>query len=143
MALFGAETFDHGQAALAVLLDLIGLRVSEACATDIEDLGLERGHRRLRIMGKGAKPVVIPLVPRTARTIHLAVGERSSGSILRRSDGQRLDRRTAGPPDRRSLGALDRSAGSARPCPSAHRRQGLDRHAADVLVVLVAFVAGG
>ena len=95
MALFGAETCDHGHAALAVLLELIGLRVSEACATDIEDLGLERGHRRLRIMGKGAKPVVIPLVPRTARTIHLAVGERSSGSILRRSDVQRLDRRAA------------------------------------------------
>ena len=29
-------------------------------------LGLERGHRDLRIVGKGNKPAVIPLVPRTA-----------------------------------------------------------------------------
>ena len=92
---FGAEAFDHDRAAHAVLIGLNGLRVSEACATDIEDLGLERGHRTLRITGKGAKPAVIPLVPRTARTVDLAVGERSSGPILRRADGQRLDRRTA------------------------------------------------
>jgi integrase/recombinase XerD len=69
--------------------------VSEACATNIEDLGLERGHRTLRIVGKGNKPAVIPLVPRTARTIDLAIGERNQRPILRRSDGQRLDRRTA------------------------------------------------
>lgn len=36
-----------------------------------------------------------PIVPRTARTIDLAVGERCEGLILRRRDGQRLDRRTA------------------------------------------------
>lgn len=70
-------------------------RVSEACATNVEDLGLERGHRTLRILGKGNKPATVPLVPRTARTIDLAVGERHGGPILRRRDGQRLDRRTA------------------------------------------------
>jgi site-specific recombinase XerD len=53
------------------------------------------GHRTLHIVGKGNKPAVIPLVPRTARTIELAIGERTDGSILRRHDGQRLDRRTA------------------------------------------------
>ena len=37
----------------------------------------------------------MPLVPRTARTIDLAVGERHEGSILRRRDGHRLDRRPA------------------------------------------------
>lgn len=72
-----------------------GLRVSEACATNVEDLGIERGHRTLRILGKGHKPATIPLVPRTARTIDLAVGERHEGPILRRRDGLRLDRRTA------------------------------------------------
>ena len=81
--------------ALAVLLGLNGLRVSEACATNIEDLGFERGHRTLQIMGKGTKPATTPLVPRTARTIDLANGERVEGPILRRQDGQRLDRRTA------------------------------------------------
>jgi integrase/recombinase XerD len=46
-------------------------------------------------MGKGNKPATVPLVPRTAPTIDLAVGERHAGPILRRRDGQRLDRRTA------------------------------------------------
>ena len=93
--LFTAEQYDHHHAALAVLLGLNGLRVSEACAATIEDLGLERGHRTLRIIGKGNKPATIPLVPRTARTIDLAVGERFDGPVLQRRAGQRLDRRTA------------------------------------------------
>jgi integrase/recombinase XerD len=93
--LFTAERFDHAHAALAVLLGLNGLRVTEACDTNIEDLAIERGHRILRIVGKGNKPALIPLVPRTARTVDLAVGERQQGPILLRHDGQRLDRRTA------------------------------------------------
>jgi integrase/recombinase XerD len=93
--LFTAERFDHDHAALAVLLGLNGLRVSEACATNVEDLAFERGHRTLRIIGKGNKPALVPLVPRAARTIDLAVGERHGGPILRRADGQRLERRTA------------------------------------------------
>jgi hypothetical protein len=40
--LFTAEQYDRAHAALAVLLGLNGLRVSEACATNIEDLGIER-----------------------------------------------------------------------------------------------------
>jgi integrase/recombinase XerD len=93
--LFTAERFDHDHAALAVLLGLNGLRISEACGTNIKDLALRRGHRTLRILGKGNEPATIPLVPHTARTIDLAVGERHEGPILRRKDGQRLDRRTA------------------------------------------------
>ena len=93
--LFTAERFDQDHAALAVLLGLNGLRVSDACGTNIEDLAFDRGHRTLRIMGKGNKPAVIPLVPRAARTIDMVIGERSDGPILRRQDGSRLDRRTA------------------------------------------------
>jgi site-specific recombinase XerD len=93
--LFTAERYDRAHAALAVLLGLNGLRVSEACGTNIEDLGFERGHRTLGILGKGNKPATIPLVPRTARTIDLAIGDRCEGPILQRRDGQRLDRRTA------------------------------------------------
>src|SRR5207248_8378652 len=52
-------------------------------------------HRTLRILGKVNKPTTIPAVPRTARTIDLAVGERNEGPILCRRDGKRLDRRTA------------------------------------------------
>jgi integrase/recombinase XerD len=93
--LFTAERYTPDHAALAALLGLNGLRVSEACATDAEDLGFDRGHRTLRIIGKGNKPAVIPLVPRVARTIDLALGERCEGPILHRQDGERLDRRTA------------------------------------------------
>jgi site-specific recombinase XerD len=93
--LFTAERLDRNRAALAVLLGLNGLRVSEACGTNIEDLAFTQGHRTLRIMGKGSKPAIIPLVPRAARTIDLAIGERSEGPILLRRDGKRLDRRTA------------------------------------------------
>jgi integrase len=78
-----------------VLLGLNGLRVSEAGTTNIEDLAVERGHRTLRIVGKGNKPATVPLVPRTARTIDLAVAERHDDPILRRRDGQRLHRCTA------------------------------------------------
>lgn len=93
--LLTAERCDHAHAALAVLLGLNGLRVSEACSANVEELGFERGHRTLRIIGKGAKPATIPLVPRTARTVDLAVGERCEGPILLRQDGARLDPRTA------------------------------------------------
>jgi integrase/recombinase XerD len=93
--LFTAERFDHPHAALAVLLGLNGLRVSEACGTNVRDLGVQRGHRTLSILGKGNKPAHIPLVPRAARTIDLAVGERHEGPVICRHDGQRLVRRTA------------------------------------------------
>src|SRR3954465_14612041 len=88
--LFTAERFDQFHAGLAVLLGLNGLRVSEACSADIEQMGFERGHRILRIVGKGNKPPTIPLVPRTARTLDLAIRERSSGPVLLRHDGERL-----------------------------------------------------
>ena len=93
--LYTAERTSPMHAALAVLLGLNGLRVSEACGTNIEDLGFDRGHRILRIVGKGNKPAGIPLVPRTARTVDLAIGERSQGPILLRHNGERLDTRTA------------------------------------------------
>jgi len=93
--LYTAERISPMHAAVAVLLGLNGLRVGEACGADIEDLGFERGHRTLRIVGKGNKPATIPLVPRTGRTLDLAIGERNAGPILIRVDGRRLDTRTA------------------------------------------------
>jgi hypothetical protein len=40
--------------------------------------------------------VTVPLAPRTARAIDLAVGERCEGPIFLAADGQRLDRHAAG-----------------------------------------------
>jgi hypothetical protein len=82
--------------ALISLLALNGLRVSEATGADIEDLGLERGHRTLTITRKGGKVVTIPLAPRTARAIDLAIGERAGGPVFLAVDGRRLDRHGAG-----------------------------------------------
>jgi site-specific recombinase XerD len=93
--LYTAERTSPMHAALAVLLGLNGLRVSEASGANIEDLGFERGHRTLQIVGKGNKPAGIPLVPRAARTVDLAIAERCEGPILLRHDGTRLDTRTA------------------------------------------------
>ena len=81
--------------ALVSLLALNGLRVSEAAGTDIQDMGVERGHRTLVITRKGGKVVTIPLAPRTARAIDLAVGERVEWPIFLNADGQRLYRHAA------------------------------------------------
>ncbi len=82
--------------ALISLLALNGLRVCEATGADIEHLGPERGHRTLTITRKGGKAVTIPLAPRTARAIDLAIGERTGGPVFLVADGRRLDRHGAG-----------------------------------------------
>ena len=85
-----------GEHALISLLALNGLRVSGATGADIEHLGLERGHRTLTITRKGGKIVTIPLAPRTARAIDLAIGEHTEGPVFLAKDGRRLDRHGAG-----------------------------------------------
>jgi integrase/recombinase XerD len=73
----------------------------------------------LDITRKGGKVVTIPLAPRTARAIDLAIGEPCDGPIFLAADGRRLDRhgagwdRPAGRPPRR-----DRQA--RRPAHAAH-----------------------
>ena len=85
-------TRDH---ALACLLALNGLRVSEALNADVDDLGLERGHHTLRVRQKGGRTVIVPLAPRTARTVYLAVGERNEGPIFTTGTGERMNRHQA------------------------------------------------
>jgi site-specific recombinase XerD len=82
--------------ALISLLALNGLRVSEATGANIEALGVERGHRTLVVTRKGGKVVTIPLAPRTARAIDLAIGVRVEGPVFLAADGRRLDRHGAG-----------------------------------------------
>ena len=95
---------------LVSLLALNGLRVSEATGADIEYLGLERGHRTLVTTRKGGKVVTIPLAPRTARAIELAVGERTEGPLFLAGDGRRLDRHGAA----RVVWRVTRQAGIAK-----------------------------
>ena len=51
------------------MLGLLGLRVFEACAADISNVGEEHGHRVLRVVGKG---VLVPLPPAVGRAIDRA-----------------------------------------------------------------------
>src|SRR5262249_43833584 len=41
---------------------------------------------------KGGKVVTIPLAPRTARAIALAIGDRTGGPVFLATDGRRVDR---------------------------------------------------
>jgi integrase/recombinase XerD len=81
--------------ALVAMLGLLGLRIFEATGGDLADLGEEHGHRVLRVCGKGAKVVLIPLPPAAGRSIDRAIGARRSGPILLNSRGARMDRHAA------------------------------------------------
>lgn len=95
---------DH---ALASLLGLNGLRVSEALNADINDLGFERGHHVLQIIRKGGKRATVPLAPRTARAVQLYIDGRTNGPIFLGEHGQRMDRHAAD----RTVKRLARRAG--------------------------------
>jgi site-specific recombinase XerD len=87
-----AGPIDH---ALACLLGLLGLRVSKACDINIEHLSIERGHRTVTVLGKGAKLAVIPLPPRVGRAVDQAAGEREAGPLLLTRSGRRMNRHAA------------------------------------------------
>ncbi len=74
-------------------------------------MGSERGHRTLTVLRKGGKIVTIPLAPRTARRLDLAIGERLDGRIFLGTDGQRLDRHGAS----RIVRRVAKRAGIAKP----------------------------
>ena len=94
--LYTAERTSPMHAALAVLLGLNGLRVSEACGAE---------HRRPRLRTRPPHPADRRQGQQASRhparsheppaPLDLAIGERSDGPILLRHDGQRLDTRTA------------------------------------------------
>lgn len=90
-----AETDGPRSAALVALLGLNGLRISEALEVDVADLGVERGHRTLRMRRKGGRVATAPLAPRTAAAVDELVGERTRGPIFATRSGRRLDRQAA------------------------------------------------
>ena len=78
-----AQTITVHHGALAYLLGINALRASEAAAVRIEDYAETlRGHRVLRLVGKGDKPATMPLtVP----------GPPRPGGLPRRSDHRFAD----------------------------------------------------
>ena len=81
--------------AMACLLLLNGLRVSEVCGIDIDDLAEERWHHTVVIHGKGDKDATIPLAPRTRAAVEQAVDNREDGPLLRNRWGNRMTRNNA------------------------------------------------
>jgi site-specific recombinase XerD len=83
---------------LVLLLLELGMRVSEAVGTNIEDLGEQGRHRVLKIKGKGqaTKAAVVPLNAAVAHAVDQAKGPRTKGPLLVTSTGQRLTRQHAG-----------------------------------------------
>lgn len=92
-----ARASSPSDSALITLMGMLGLRVSEACAVRIEDYQeIERGHRVLRLVGKGGKPATIPLPVPVLRALDAAAGERTSGPLLlRNKSGEPVNRKSA------------------------------------------------
>lgn len=90
--LAAAEASSPRDHALVALLCLNGLRISEALAADVTDLGHERGHRTLRVHRKGGKVQLVALPPRAAEAVDHLVADRDIGPIFVTRGSRRLDR---------------------------------------------------
>lgn len=91
-----AEAEGGYPAALAYLLAMNGLRVSEATDADVDDLGRDGYDWTLRIVGKGNKPAIIALNPPTMQAIDAALRGRTTGPLLLNRAEKRMDREAAG-----------------------------------------------
>ena len=80
---------DH---ALVCLLLLNGLRVSEVCSAQTEDVATERGHRVLRVKRKGGGRDLVPLAPRTMAAVDGHLDGRCEGPLLLANDAGPLNR---------------------------------------------------
>ena len=86
-ALVAAADADTGVQALrtAAVIRLLlhnALRVDEACAPDIADLGEDSGHRVLRVVRKGARKAKIPLTPATVAALDAYLADRAQRAGL-------------------------------------------------------------
>ena len=86
-ALVAAADADTGAQALrtAAVVRLLlhnALRVDEACAADVTDLGEDCGHRVLRVVRKGARKAKIPLTPATVAALDAYLAARADRAGL-------------------------------------------------------------
>jgi integrase len=93
-ALVTAADADGGPQALrtAAVIRLLlhnALRVDEACAADVADLGADAGHRVLRVMRKGARKAEVPLTPATGAALDVYLNDRAQrvGPLLATATG--------------------------------------------------------
>jgi len=86
-ALLAAADADPGAQALrtAAAVRLLlhnALRVDEACAADVADLGTDSGHRVLRVTREGARWAKIPLAPATGAALDAYLAARAARAGL-------------------------------------------------------------
>ncbi|MDF1704997.1 MAG: tyrosine-type recombinase/integrase [Aeromicrobium sp.] len=81
-----AKALGPCEGAAILLMGNLGLRNSEACAVRIEDYAETlRGHRVLRVVGKGNKAASIPLPVPLLRALDNAAAGRTTGRLLVRT----------------------------------------------------------
>lgn len=76
--------------ALAHVLVLNGLRVSEVCDLNIETMSHERGHQTIIVDGKGGKIATAPLAPATYWAIMNYIEDRTTGPVFLGQGGKRI-----------------------------------------------------
>ncbi|RSS04106.1 tyrosine-type recombinase/integrase [Streptomyces sp. WAC00469] len=72
-----------------------GLRVSEALDARAENLGVDEGHRFLKVVGKGDKLRRVPTPPSFLHALEVHLAGRTEGFILATRSGGRWDRSEA------------------------------------------------
>ena len=93
--LAAARTAGPRDYALVAVLLGNGLRVSEALGIDADALELERGHRVVRVVGKGGKVRTVPLAPITADALDAMLEGRTTGPVFTDAQGAQLNRHQA------------------------------------------------
>lgn len=78
------------EAAIVTLLLLSGLRRAEIVTADVEDLGLDRGHRTLDVTRKGGGKQRIALSPKTSAAVDAYLAGRDTGPLITTSSGARI-----------------------------------------------------
>lgn len=82
--------------ALIRLMGVNGLRVSEMCGLNVEDLERVEGQVVAHLRRKGEKRSALPLPPRTSWVLEQLVDGRKTGPVFRSRMGNRLDKKAAG-----------------------------------------------
>jgi integrase len=83
--------------ALVLLLAVLGLRVSEALALDLDELETVRGHMTVVVHGKGGRLDRLPLPPLVVSALNdlAEVENRTTGPVFVGADGNRWNRQQA------------------------------------------------
>lgn len=88
-----ASPRDH---ALICLMGLNGMRVSEVAGIDVEHVFRHQGSLVVKILRKGGKSQLVPMVARTAWQVELTIDGRTEGPVFVSRGGTRMDRRSIG-----------------------------------------------